>query len=151
EPLPPSHWLIHLSSFPPAPPTVDEEPEPAPTEGVLDPQWGWYALNRNIADFLATVPPDQVYRIRSEYVLTDPNSALPPLLTWLGLRDDPVAIHDMKHPERSPFARFGPPNALYGDDPAFLQNPVLRSGVTEVRSLEGPLEWRADGREFAPA
>jgi hypothetical protein len=148
-PLPPSHWLIHLCSFPP-PPAAGDEPRPAPAEGVLDPQWGWYALHRNIADFLAAVPAEQVYRVRGEEFLTHPDAALPALAAWLGLRDDPVAVHEMKHPERSPFARFGPPNALYGDDHTFLQNPVLRPRREEPRLLEGPLEWRPDGEGFAP-
>jgi hypothetical protein len=144
-------WLLHLCSFPPPPPAPGEDPEPEPPQGVLDPQWGWYALNRNVADFLDTVPADQVFRIREEYLLTDPDSALPALAAWLGLRDDPVAIHEMKHPERSPYARWGPPNATYGEDPAFLQNPLLRPERAEPLTLEGPLSWRPDGQGFAAA
>jgi glyoxylase-like metal-dependent hydrolase (beta-lactamase superfamily II) len=146
EALPPGHWLLQLCSFPPAPGAQAE----APAEGVLDPQWGWYALNRNIADFLEGVPAAQVYRVRGEHLLTEPDTALPALASWLGLRDDPVAVHEMKHPERSPFARFGPPNATYGDDPSFLQNPALRPGRARPLSLEGALPWRADGGGFAP-
>lgn len=151
EPLPPSHWLLHLCSFPPASPAAGKEPETAAPEGCLDPQWGWYTLNRNIADFLEGVPTAQVFRVRAEYLLSDPDTALPALAAWLGLRDDAVAIHEMKHPERSVYARFGPVNATYGDDPSFFQNPGLRPGLAEAMSLEGPLGWRADGQGFAPA
>jgi hypothetical protein len=141
-------WLFALGSFPTPP---GEEPEPALPEGALDPQWGWYALNRNILDFLAEVPSGQVYRLRGEDVLTDPDGALRPLCSWLGLRDDDEALQEMKHPERSPFACIGPPGARYGMDGFFLRSPALRPSRAEPKTLEGPLSWRPDGRGFAPA
>jgi hypothetical protein len=146
-PLPPNHWLVTLCTFPP-PPGIT--PEPAAPAGTLDPQWGWYALNRNITDFLEGVPAAQVYRVRGEDILTDPDSALPPLAEWLGLRDDPEVVEEMKHPERSPYAFFGPPGAQLGNDFFFLQSPALRPGRAEPVSLEGPLSWRPDGAGFAP-
>jgi glyoxylase-like metal-dependent hydrolase (beta-lactamase superfamily II) len=175
EPLPASHWLLHLSSFPPVPATAGEDPEWGPTEdsstpqagmekilqasrqdtalpeGILDPQWGWYALNRNIADFLADVPKPQVFRIRGEDLLADPDKVLTKLTAALGLRSDAVAIHHMKHPERSPYACWGPPSATFGDEIAFLKDPLLRPHRAAPLSLEGPLAWRADGRGFARA
>lgn len=148
-PIPPTHWLIRLSRCPPPAP-FDEDPESALPEEGLDPQWGWYTLNRNIADFLATLPPEQVYRVRGEDLLTSPDSALPPLVAWLGLRDDPEAIEEMKHPERSPYACFGPRGAKYGMDAYFLESPALRPTRAKPMSLEGLLRWRADGHGFAP-
>jgi hypothetical protein len=150
-PVPSSHWLIRLSSFPPAPPEPGEEPEPPPPEGYLDPQWGWYALNRNIVDFLSMVPASQVFRLHGEDILTDPDTALRPLCSWLGLRDDAEAIDEMKHPERSSYACFGPPSARFGNDFFFLQSPALRPSRAEPKSLDGPLPWRGDGRGFGPA
>jgi hypothetical protein len=150
-PLPAKHWLRIICTYPPEWPGPGEEAEPAPPEGSFDPQWGWYNLNRNIMAFLAGVASDQVFRLRGEDVLTDPATALKPLCNWLGLRDDAEAIDEMKHPERSAFACFGPPGARYGMDSFFLENPVLRPSRAAAKSLDGPLPWREDGRGFAPA
>jgi hypothetical protein len=110
--------------------------EPAfPADGP-DPQWGWYALNRNLVEFLKGVPPAQVYRLRAEDVLADPDAALPTLARWLGLRDDAAAVEEMKHPERSPFALPG--------------QPAARPQRAEGSSVEGPLPWRSGGKGFAP-
>jgi hypothetical protein len=149
--IPAGHWLRSLCTFPPEPPAPGEEAEPAVPEGSFDPQWGWYHLNKNIVTFLAGVPSNQVFRLRGEDVLTDPEPALKPLCNWLGLRDDAEAIEEMKHPERSTFACFGPPNAQYGMDIYFMESPALRPSRAQPKSLEGPLPWREDGRGFAPA
>jgi Sulfotransferase family len=144
-------WLVDLGSFPPEPPEPGQEAEPPVPAGTLDPQWGWFNLHRNIMNFLAGVPASQVYRLRGEDVLTDPDNTLRPLCAWLGLRDDPAAIDEMKHPERSPFACIGPPAAPTGNDFFFLKSPALRPSRAEPKSLDGPLPWRPDGRGFAPA
>jgi hypothetical protein len=144
-------WLIDLAAFPAAPPAPGEAAEPPLSAGSFDPQWGWYQLNRNIVDFLAEVPAKQVFRLRGEDVLTDPDRALRPLCGWLGVRDDEEAIAEMKHPERSPFACIGPRGAPGGMDIFFLKSPALRPSRAEPKSLEGPLPWRSDGRGFAPA
>jgi hypothetical protein len=141
-------WLLHLASFPPAAgPGEEAEPHAA---GDLDPQWGWYALNRNVVEFLAEAPAGQAYRLRGEDVLADPGGTLPGLLSWLGLRGDAEALQEMMHPERSPFACLGPMNATYGGDPAFLRSPALPAKRPAPESLEGPLAWRPDGKGFAP-
>lgn len=150
RPLPSSHWVLLLCTFPPPPPSPGEDTEVTPAvEECLDPQWSWYALNRNILEFLADVPAARVLRIRGEELLTDPDVALPALAVWLGLGDDPESIEEMKHPEHSPYACFGPPGAQVGNDVFFLQNPRLRPDRAEPRRLEGPLSWRMDGRGFA--
>jgi hypothetical protein len=56
----------------------------------------------------------------------------------------------MKHPERSPYAHYGPPGARYGNDRSFLRSPELRPTRAERWELDGPLSWRADGQGFAP-
>lgn len=144
--LPASHWVFFGSSPAPGQGTV-----PVPPRGSLDPQWAWYGLNRNVVEFLADIPAAQVFRVRGEEVLADPDATLRPLLAWFGLRDDPEAIEEMKHPERSPFACFGPPGARWGNNPGFIQSPALRPGRAVPASLDGPLEWRPDGGGFAPA
>jgi hypothetical protein len=146
-PVPPAHWLLYLASFPDQ--SLGEYETPQGNLG-LDPQRGWYALHRNICEFLQSVPDEQKRRIRGEDVLRDPDRQLRELAAWMGLRTDDEAIEEMKHPERSPYACFGPPSARFGNDRFFLQDPVLRSSRAAPQSLEGPLRWRADGRGFLP-
>jgi Sulfotransferase family len=117
---------------------------------AIDPQISWYNINMNICEFLETVPEEQQFWVRGEDVLREPNRMLRQIARWLGLRTDDAAIEEMKHPERSPFACFGPPNARNGNDPGFLEDPVLRPDTAEPLSLEGPLPWRNDRRGFLP-
>ena len=147
--IPPTHWLLHLSTYPHR---RENGTEPLRRCSVLDPQRGWYTLNRTIGLFLESVPENQKLQLRGEDVLTDPDRELQRVATWMGLRDDDEAIQEMKHPERSPYACFGPANARYGNDAHFLENPALRPlrGGKAALSLEGPLSWRADGAEFLP-
>jgi hypothetical protein len=49
----------------------------------------------------------------------------------------------MMHPETSPFACYGPPNALYGNDPNFMEHPRLRPFVYQPR----PLVWETPSGE----
>ena len=116
----------------------------------IDPQYAWYDINMNICQFLETVPEQQKFTVRGEDVLREPDRTLRQIVGWLGLRTDDAAIEEMKHPERSPFACFGPPNAQYGNNHAFLEDPVLRPDTAEPLSLKGPLSWRNDGLEFLP-
>jgi hypothetical protein len=117
RPVPP-HWLLHLACY----------PQEGVQGGDMDPQRSWLALNRNICRFLESVPEDQKLRIRGEDIVSDPTGRLPEVCRWLGVRDDPAAVAQMKHPESSPYARFGPPGARFGNDRFFLEDPVLRPG-----------------------
>jgi hypothetical protein len=146
QPLPPGHWLLHILSYPPS----TAEGEFSAEDGVLDPQNGWYALNRNIFTFLESVPRDHYKRIRGEDLLADPDRVLPELAAWLGLRADEQAVNEMKHPERWPYAHFGPEGARYGSDIFFLKAPELRSRAPIRHSLHGPVSWRADGKGLSP-
>jgi len=144
-PIPPSHWLLRISSYPPP----NAPPEYRADNPVFDPQNGWYALQNNILGFLNTLPADRRMRVRGEDLLTQPDRVLPDIAAWMGLRTDREAIERMKHPEQSPYAFLGPPGARYGNDAFFLQDPVLRpSRAAGHMSLEGPLEWRDDGAVF---
>lgn len=144
-PIPPSHWLMRISSFPPP----DADPETYAENGILNPQNGWYALHKLILGFLDSIPAAQRLRVRGEDLVQSPDKALPEIAAWMNLRTDPEAIEQMKHPEHSPYASLGPPGARYGNDVFFLQDPVLRPArAAEPLSLDGPLEWRNDGAGF---
>jgi Sulfotransferase family len=116
----------------------------------LDPQVLWHRQHSNIVEFLTLVPPQRKLLVRGEDVLNDPDTALRQVAMWLGLRSDATAVEAMKHPERSPFAKMGPANARFGNDPKFLKDPVLRSQSAHLPTLEGPLEWRDDVGGFWP-
>jgi hypothetical protein len=139
------YWLLNLASYP-------YWPKSQGPESVLDldPQRGWYELNMNICEFLKRVPEAQQMRVRGEDWLNEPERVLAEVAAWLGLRTDAEAVEAMKHPEQSPYARFGPPNAPMGNDGFFLANPLLRPERAQGKSLEGPLSWRSDGRELSP-
>lgn len=137
-------WLQMLVAFDP----VDDSVGPAPSG--CDPQHAWYTLNHNILTFLERVPPERQLRVRGEDLLMDPDRELADIARWLSLRADSRAVRAMKHPERSPFATFGPPNAPYGNDLNFLAEPRFRSRRSPItHALDGPLPWRGDDAGFA--
>lgn len=144
QPLPPTHWLIELASYPHAVPHAVGKGD------VLDPQTAWFALNTTIIDFLASVPDDQRHTVRGEDLLAETGRGLAAVAAWLGVRRDPEAVDAMRHPERSPYARPGPSSASFGSDIFLLDGPLIRPEWTQPRSLKGPLGWREDDREFLP-
>jgi len=115
-----------------------------------DPQRLWHQCNSNILSFLETVHPDHQLRVRGEDLLADPDPHLRKIAIWLKLRSDPEAVDAMKHPERSPFACFGPPSARRGGDEKFFRGPAVRPSARRPESLDGPLPWREDQAGFAP-
>lgn len=117
---------------------------------TFDPQIAWLQIHQNILRALSDVPAEQVMRVRGEDVLADPERHLTEIVRWAGMRDDAEALDAMLHPERSIFARIGPPSAPYGSDPKFLENPVFRPQQSKPQSLEGPLPWRDDLTGFVP-
>jgi hypothetical protein len=146
-PIPPRHWLMPLVAYPSSP-TSGSALQPNARD--VDPQRGWYALNQNVCEFLKSVPDDQKMQVRGEDLLINPDPGLRRIAGWLGLRTDDTAVEAMKHPERSPFARFGPPGAQFGNDRNFMTNPALRPERAEPHSLEEPASWREDGRGLLP-
>jgi hypothetical protein len=117
---------------------------------LLEPQIAWHDLNMNILDFLDEVPPAQRMSMRGEDIMTDPRRHLADIARWAGLRDDDEAVEAMMHPERSPFACFGPINALFGNDPNFLAGPTFRPHTPKVPALDKPVPWRLDGKGLYP-
>lgn len=107
---------------------------------VEDPASLWLKPQLNILAFLEGIPQERKLRVRGEDFMADPDRYLPAICEWLGISTAPDAIEAMKHPERSPFARMGPVNALFGNDPNYLRDPVLRRYTPKPLSLEGPLE-----------
>lgn len=146
-PIPDSHWLLHLAAYPYS---FADETAPPTAAGDLDPQRGWYALNKNICDFLNGVPAPQKITVRVEDLLAQPDETLRRMADWMDLRTDDDAIAQMKHPERSPYACLGPANAPFGNDWCFLKSPSLEADAAGSLTLSEPLAWRADGRGFAP-
>jgi hypothetical protein len=124
--------------------------EAAQNFGGADPQMLWHSCNLNILAFLTAVPSHQHMRIRGEDLLACPDRYLREIAIWLDLRSDSEAIEAMKHPERSPFACLGPPNAPMGGDENFFARPSLSPHTTAVQTLDGALPWRLDGAGFAP-
>jgi len=144
QPLSPSHWLVQLTSFPRL--AQGELPDVP----VADPQVGWHSLHTGIAAFLDTVPRRQRLTVRGEDLLSASNQGLIDVASWLGLRTDSDALDEMRHPERSPFAGYGPASAPFGSDIFLVQKPVLRPGWLEARSLDSPVSWRSDGQGLFP-
>jgi len=138
-------WVRTLAAFPF--PSAAQDAVPELSE---DPQCGWYVLNSNIVTFLKSIPPHQCTVVHGEDLLGEPDRGLRQVAAWLGLRTDPEAVEEMKHPERSPYARFGPPGARLGNDILFLENPCLHQVRGHSHTLEGPLSWRGDGAGFLP-
>jgi Sulfotransferase family len=139
------NWLSYLAAFP-----YNSRSQSAPADDSLDPQRGWYVLNMNIITFLKSVHEEQRLTVRGEDLLAYPDHWLREIAAWLGLRTDAAVIEEMKHPERSPYACFGPPGARLGNDIFFLEHPGFHPRPAQQPSLEGPLEWRTDGGCFLP-
>jgi len=116
----------------------------------VEPQYAWHDFNVNILNFLDSVHAKQQLRLRGEDMMTDPPRYLVEICRWLGLRTDVDAIEEMMHPERSPFACFGPLDALFGNDPNFLSGPSFRPHKVKLPSLADPVPWREDGQGLKP-
>lgn len=135
-PMAPTHWLLHLASYP-----YQFDGEDDGVRELPDPQRGWYALNTNICEFLSALPGESWTRVRGEDVLREPERFLSIIAEWLGVRRGAQALEEMKHPERSPYARYGPRSAPYGNDRLFLDNPGLRPERAATPTLADPVPW----------
>ncbi len=117
---------------------------------VEDPDSMWLAPHRRILSFLADVPERRRCWFRGEDFMAAPDEHLVQVAEWLGLDADADAIDAMKHPEHSPFAALGPPNARFGNDPSFMESPELRPYEPRPQRLDGPLAG-SDGVELSDA
>ena len=116
---------------------------------ALDPQVAWFRVHANLAAAGALLPDANYHVLRVEDLLSRPDSTLAALCEWLGWAADPDQLDAMQQPERSPFAALGPDAALYGADERFLADPAFARRLQLAESLDGPLDWRADGQGFA--
>ncbi len=107
------------------------------------PEAMWLTPHQRIAESLADVPEDRRLTMRGEELLSDPDTSLRDIARWLGVDDGATAIEAMKHPERSPFACMGPPNAPLGNDLNFLKSPALRPFTPKPVDLDSPMSWDA--------
>lgn len=115
---------------------------------TIDPQVLWFRVNSLIVEFLAGLPVEQKLLVRGEDLVSDPDTELGRIASWLNLRTDTEAIEEMKHPERSPFACLGPRNAMFGGDPKFFREPCLRKAKPSMNGLRKPVPWRDDKTSF---
>jgi Sulfotransferase family len=110
----------------------------------------WYSRHINIITFLDGLPSAQKLRVRGEDLLGEPDAHLRMIAGWLDVRTDEEAIEAMKHPERSPYACFGPVNARFGNNPGFQRSPALRRGSPKPSRPEEPAERQEYGIRFSP-
>lgn len=116
---------------------------------ALDPQLAWFRVHANLAAAGALLP-NACYRVlRIEDLLRQPEATLGELCEWLGWPAESDQLAAMQQPEHSPFAALGPDAALYGADEGFLADPGFARRLRLTEPLDGPLEWRTDGRGFA--
>ncbi len=98
----------------------------------------WYFQHARIDRFVAQRDAERVLRVRSEDLVNSPAPQLRRICTWLRVDDSDDAIDAMCHPERSPYARLGPSQALGGGDSGYLRDPVLRPTRCPTRSTSPP-------------
>lgn len=110
----------------------------------LPPEQLWLRINRNILAFTDRLPPGQCMMIQGERLLARPELYLAQVSDWLGLRGDESDIEAMLHPEQSPYACIGPPNAPFGNDPNFLRDPRYTKRPISPQRLAGTLEWQPE-------
>jgi hypothetical protein len=117
--------------------------------GAIDPENIWLEAHTNIMAFCDALPAERVMQIHGEDLLTDPMLHFPQIFKWLDARTDPDALDATMHPENSPFACLGPENAMWGNDPNFLENPEFRPGKVTPPDIDGTLPWNPE-RGFLP-
>jgi hypothetical protein len=119
-------------------------PDVSPTDLPVSAIASWVDINWRVLRFTANLPAGRSLRLRAEDVLSNPDSKLQSIATWLGLSAEPPAIAAMRHPEASPFARPGPANSgiVGGHDPGFLADPIPRP-ITCPAEIERPGGWSA--------
>lgn len=116
---------------------------------AIDPQLAWFRVHRNLATAFAALPPARYRRLRNESLQAAPEATLAGLCDWLGWAPAPAAIAAMQQPEQGAFSRHGPPAALHGADPAFLEAPEFLRRLPSRTRLAGRLPWREDQDGFA--
>jgi len=116
---------------------------------LLDPQVAWYRVHLNIDNAISQRVGDPSFRLRAEQLYAVPEDALTVVCDWLGWEATPSTIAAMLQPQAGPFAMPGPIGAPGGLEEDFIQSPWFVRKLRPMVSLDGPLEWRPDGLDFA--
>jgi hypothetical protein len=116
---------------------------------VIDPQLAWYRINRNIGQSLGALPAAQRRQVQAEDLFAAPEDTLRELCGWLGLPFGEAALYRMMHAEDGPYARIGSTAAPYGMELEFHEAPQFSGRLRPRLGLEGPAEWRRDGKALA--
>ncbi len=111
----------------------------------------WLKAQKNILRLTEPLPLGQSMRLQGELLLADPDRYLRQIAEWLDIEVDAAALEAMKHPEHSPFATVGPPNARGGNNRKYLEDPRLRISAAPRVYLTDPLDWMPGGSGFSPA
>jgi hypothetical protein len=122
----------------------DHPRSPGQVDAELTPEAMWLNPHMAILEFLDGIPLSRQIFLRGEDFLVDPDLYLRKIAEWMGIDSGDDAIAAMQHPERSPFACFGPRNALFGNDPSFLESPELRPYTPKRSDLDRPLSWDSE-------
>ncbi|MEL7450689.1 MAG: sulfotransferase [Pseudomonadota bacterium] len=107
----------------------------------MTPEKMWLEPHLRVLEFAQSIEPDQYMRLRGEVLMEQPEVYLQQIAEWLGISSSQTAVEKMLHPENSPFSRFGPENARFGNDPKFLGDPKLRPYKAKQLDLEEPMSW----------
>ncbi|MGB3509848.1 MAG: sulfotransferase [Microcoleaceae cyanobacterium] len=117
---------------------------------IVDPQYWWYTMQRNILDFLEVVPSEQKMFLRGEDLLGDPVRYFEKICRWLNLSWNDAALESMLNPQKSPYACFGPYGAHAGNDPNFMKSAKFKQRTIQPSHLSGSLPWRSDNQGLIP-
>ncbi|MEM9056711.1 MAG: sulfotransferase [Pseudomonadota bacterium] len=107
----------------------------------MTPDKMWLEPHLRVLEFSDHVKPEQYMRLRGEVLMEQPELYLQQIAEWLGISSSQSAVEQMLHPEHSPFSRFGPENARFGNDPKFLGDPKLRPYKAKALDLDEPMSW----------
>lgn len=141
----PDAFYLHLSRHPRA--TCRSRVTAHQNRKPLDPyavERLWYNRHLELMQFGQMVPAGRYMFLKGENFFEHPVPILRQICQWIGKADDDAAIAAMMKPEESPFARLGPENAKFGNNPGFIEKPALRVGKIKAENLHDPLEWFED-------
>ena len=117
----------------------------------LDPQQAWFALNKNICEFLEALSETQKLRVRAEDVLRNPDEALAAIRK---MACNPTRRRSNRRHETSRAVaytlRLGPKERVMVDDgysPARCSS--LPGLPVTMYDLDSPFSWREDSEGFS--
>ncbi len=106
----------------------------------------WFSFNQRILRFTESLPPEQSFLLRAEWLLNQPADAAREFCRWAGLDASDESVSAMLHPEDSPYSRPGPAHAPGGEHGSFLENPTIRP-VPDAGDVVVPKEWGLNSNE----